>query len=191
MRACVRACRRLGRPFPTPANSGTTRILNNVFVSDRDSPYYTRMAAGGQAERNTAIMWNGFTPAQMERNVFVINASSAPSRQAWFNGSPCASNPADSAAAARWAAASVGSARPRSANCTWDLADSFRGASVSNNIYFNASGPDTLSASFPGACDSTQLGPCKAVGQGQGGRSEHVHRKRWNVRQANVAFPLN
>ena len=157
-----------GYPFPSADNSGTTVITNNVLISDRENLYYHCMMAGGQTERNSAISWNGFTPARMEKNVVVVNATNAPSRQAWFNGQPCASNPKRSVEQGTAALHSI----PGSTACSWDLADSFKVAVLRNNVYFNATGVETLSHSFPGSCDSTSLGACSAT---RGGRSEYNH----------------
>lgn len=123
--------------WPTANNSGATVVENNVFVADRDNAYSRAFVAQGQASRNPAVQWNGVTAARFERNVVVTDNMaaggrvSAPSRQAWFNGKPCASQSGAPAAAA---------------NCTWDLADSFLRAraapGVANanfNVYFNAS----------------------------------------------------
>ena len=98
--------------------------------------------------------------AELERNVFVVDATSAVSRQAWFNGKPCASDPKSGAE----------QTSPPTDACTWDLADSFTHAIVANNIYHNATGT-TLSDSFPGSCESTPLGACTAHGK----RSAYVH----------------
>lgn len=137
------------------AKGGTTRILNNVLIADRDSAYSRGPVAAGQAERNPALHWDGITTAQMEHNVIVVNVSSAPSRQAWYNGNPCAFH------------------QPEAPACTWDFADNFLRANsvLADNVYFNATSPATLSHTFPGSCESTPLGACKA----SGGRSEYNH----------------
>jgi hypothetical protein len=156
-----------GYPFPTLNNSGTTRITNNVFFAERDSPYYRRLSSGvnaGQTARNSVVEWSGFTSAELTRNIFVVNATDAPSRMAWFNGKPCASDPKITIASNQAAS------DPR---CTWDLADNFDSTGASDNIYFNATGTTTLSSSFPGSCASTPLGACKA--NSVGGRSEYNH----------------
>jgi|EP01049_Picozoa_sp_SAG25_P009408 hypothetical protein len=159
-----------GNPFPSADNSGTTKIVNNVLISDRENLYYRGLMAGGQTEHNPAINWNGFTPSELRLNVIVVDATKAPSREAWFNGKPCASDPkgreAAPSAAARTDTGLIGS------DCSWDLADSFKAAVVRHNVYFNATGVRTLSHSFPGSCSSTPLGECSAT---HGGRSNYNH----------------
>ena len=161
-----------GHPFPTADNSGTTKILNNVLISDRDNGYYQGLMAGGQTERNAAINWNGFTPAQMQKNVIAVDSTNAPSRQAFFNGQPCASSPKGARNVAPTAAGTAAMATGSAAVCSWDLADSFKAAVLRDNVYFNATGAGTLSHSFPGSCESTPLGACCAT---HGGRSEYNH----------------
>lgn len=142
-----------GKPVPSPNSSGVTRVHNNVFVADRDSAYYRRRA-GLSAEANPLVRWNGVSTGRMELNVFIANTTAAPSRQAWYNGQPCAQD----------------FAPPLPADCTWDLADNFvrSGSVVNRNVYFNTTGPGGATGrTFPGGCSHTAQGPCG----GPGGRS--------------------
>ena len=106
-------------------------------------------AQGSSAwEKDPLVVWNGITAAHVERNVFVANTTAARTRDAWFNGRPCA--------------ATYSGQGVMPSSCTWNLADNFKtsGSTVGNNVYFNASNGGGGSATFPGGCKETALGEC-------------------------------
>jgi len=86
---------------------------------------------------NPALTWSGYTPAVFSRNVVVVDATLAPSRGAWWGGKPCAADV------------------DASANCTWDLGDSFAHTTVQDNIWFNRTAIARETSTFPGGCPAT------------------------------------
>ena len=149
------------KTVPDPV--ATTRILNNVFIGDRDNAYGRSNALHGQNERNPMLKWNAVTPAEVRRNVFVVNTS-APSRKSWYAGQPCA-------------AFFIDTVKHTPEKCTWDFADNILGAfsnsSVGDNVYFNASDPQANSPTFPGSCAATQLGQCGKPGTAKRTSNNH------------------
>ena len=77
-------------PYPWPAGATPTRLINNVLIAERDNGYGQTKAQQGRGNTNPAVTWSGYTPAHFERNVVVVNSTSAPSRDSWFGGRPCA-----------------------------------------------------------------------------------------------------
>ena len=139
-------------PYPWPEGAAPTRLVNNVLIAERDNEYGKTKAAHGRGNTNAAIDWTGYTPAQFERNVVVVDSSSAPSRDGWFGGRPCAMDKLP-----------PGKASP---HCTWDLSDNMFGDTIARNVYFNrttaANGRPIgqMTATFPGGCAATARGEC-------------------------------
>lgn len=75
-------------PGVTQPMSNPMTIRNNVFVLDRENEFYRRKGSLS----NPAVTWHGHSPAFYEKNVHVINASTASSRGAWWGALPCAQN---------------------------------------------------------------------------------------------------
>jgi hypothetical protein len=96
------------------------------------------------------------TPAIFEKNVIVINATAAPSRDGWFGGRQCATDELPPAAT--------------SPHCTLDTFGNFADSRLSHNLYHNMTSafPGTvLSSTFPGGCAATALGACVAKPPGR------------------------
>jgi hypothetical protein len=87
-----------------------------------------------------------------ERNVVVVDASSAPSRDGWFGGRPCAGEGLP--------------AGDRSPHCTYDTFDNFFDSVVLRNVYYNTTAMST-NPTFPGGCNDTELGACGAKPPGR------------------------
>lgn len=50
-------------PYPWPVGATPTRIVNNVFIADRDNAYGRDKAVKGRGNTNPAVTWTGYTPA--------------------------------------------------------------------------------------------------------------------------------
>lgn len=125
-----------------------TRVVNNVFVADRDNAYYRDKAqSAGAGLGNPVVEWSGYVAAVFERNVMVVDASSAPSRGSWWGGKPCA--------------ADLG----RSSNCSYDLADNLAPVTIGSNVWFNRTAAPRNSATFPGGCAVTASACGTAFGE--------------------------
>ena len=155
------------------------RFTNNVFIAERDNSYYrkkgnhTRGGHGGPwGLGNAAITWNGYTPASFTRNVVVVDATTAPSRGAWFEGRPCGADKLPS-----------GHPPAGTALCSGDLQDNFGGTNVGGNVWYNRTAAAANTPTFPGGCPGTTATSCGsthgcachswaewcATGQGSGG----------------------
>ena len=169
--------------YPWPESATPTRVLNNVLIADRDNEFGREKARTGRGNTNAAIKWSGCecdkpalahflsrppgltllrwlscadTPAIFEKNVIVINATAAPSRDGWFGGRQCATDELPPAAT--------------SPHCTLDTFGNFADSSLSHNLYHNMTSafPGTvLSSTFPGGCAATALGACVAKPPGR------------------------
>jgi hypothetical protein len=72
-----------GVPQAWGPHAAPTRIINNVFIANRDNSYYrtkSTTSEGGATHQpyglgNPTITWHGFTPAEFERNVIVVDAT--------------------------------------------------------------------------------------------------------------------
>jgi hypothetical protein len=141
-------------PFPYPAGAEPTRILNNVFIANRDNEFGKTKALTGHGNTNSALKWSGYVPCVFERNVIVVDSTRAPSRDGFYGGMPCALSDLPP---------------PQSPHCTSDLADNMWGATLKNNVYFNVTWMSGMymSSTFPGGCADTALGECTKSGRGR------------------------
>eukprot|EP00040_Diaphanoeca_grandis_P009685 m.49744 g.49744 ORF g.49744 m.49744 type:complete len:772 (+) comp21110_c0_seq1:179-2494(+) len=119
-------------------------VRNNVFILDRENAYY----AMKDPRDSPAITWHGYSPAFYEKNVHLINTTTARSRGAWWGGKPCASE--ESQISGR---PIPGAVKPQT--CSWDFGENLVNSTFGTNVYFNASS-SVYTNTFGGGCQTTK-----------------------------------